>query len=164
MMSGRAIADTVVARIGHAERWLRRARADYERGDLGQVVLRLLLAEAEIRRARESGSAIAELPPRRPTQVSWAVLAAVTAAALILAGYALVQYAGGLPVAQVPDQIQAGNGRSRLSGIVRFDSGQVLPFVGLPARPTGTAAGAAGLDVDRLVTISDEGPVFVTSR
>lgn len=163
MISGRAIADTVLAHIGHAERWLRRARADYERGDVRQVVLRLLLAEAEIRRARESGAAIADLPPRRPPQVPWAVLGAVTAAAVILAGYALIQYAAG-PVAHAPDQIQTGHGRSRLSGIVRFDSGQVLPFVELPVRPSGTAPGAAGLDMDRLVTFGDEGPVLVTSR
>ncbi len=163
MMNGRAIADTVVAHIGHAERWLRRARADYERGDLRQVVLRLLLAEAEIRRARESGAAIAELPPRRHARVGWPILGAAVAAALIVVGYALIQYEGG-PVAQAPDQIQTGHGRSQLSGIVRFDSGQMLPFVELPARPSGKAQGAVGLDMDRLVTFSDEGPVFVTSR
>ena len=163
MMSGRAIADTVVAHIGHAERWLRRARADYERGDLHQVVLRLLLAEAEIRRARESGAAITELPPPRPARVGWAMLGAAAAAALLVVGYALVQYEGG-PVAQAPNQIQAGHGRSQLSGIVRFDSGQVLPFVELPVPPSGKGQGVAGLDVDRLVTFGDEGPVFVTSR
>jgi hypothetical protein len=161
MMSGRAIADTVVAHIGHAERWLRRARTDYERGDLRQVVLRLLLAEAEIRRARESGTAIAELPPRRTGQVSWAVLGAAAAAALILAWYALTQLAAG-PVA--PDQILGGHARSRLNSIVRFDSGQVLPFVEVPVRPSDTPAGSTGVDLDRLVTFSDEGPVLVTSR
>ena len=162
MTSGRAIVDTVLAHIGHAEQWLRRARADYEHGDLRQVVLRLLLAEAEIRRARESGAAIADLPPRRPRQVPWALLGVVTAAALILAGLALIQpYAAG-PAAQAPGQVDHGHGR--LSGIVRFDSGQVLPFVELPVRPSGTVSGAAGLDMDRLVTIGDEGPVFVTSR
>lgn len=166
-MGGRSIADAVLAHIGHAERWLRRARADYQRGDLRQVVLRLLLAEAEIRRARESGAAMTELPPRRPAHLPWAIAAAVAAAGLILAGYALIQpYAAG-PVAQVPDQMQLGHGRGSLTGIVRFDdTGQVLPFVVFPGRAgvTGTALGTAGVDMDRLVTISDDGPASETFR
>lgn len=178
-MSGRSVADVVLAHIGHAERWLRRARADYERGDLHQVVLRLLLAEAEIRRARESGAAIAELPPRRESgapiaeglarrraHVSWAVLGAVVAAGLILAGYTLIRPAAPGPVAQAPGFVRAGQVRDRLSGIVRFDTGQVLEFVGFPGRAGGTAAaqGAPVMDVDRLITISDDGPALVTFR
>jgi hypothetical protein len=165
-MSGRSIADAVLAHIGHAERWLRRARADYERGDLRQVVLRLLLAEAEIRRARESGEAIAELPPRRPAHLALTIAAAVAVAGLILAGYALIQpYAAG-PLAQVPDQTKPGHDRGGLTGIVRFDTGQVLPFVAFPGRTgaTGTAPGPTAVEMDRLVTIGDDGPAFVPFR
>ena len=163
-MTGASIADAVLAHIGHAERWLRRARADYERGDLRQVVLRLLLAEAEIRRARESGAAIADLPPRRPARLPWAILAPVAVASLILAGYLLTRPYGASPVASAPGLVRAGDGGDRLTGVVRFDTGQVLPLFGFPARTSGTVVqGAPGVDVDRLLTI-DDGPAFVTFR
>ncbi len=165
-MSRASIADAVLAHIGHAERWLRRARADYERGDLRRVVLRLLLAEAEIRWARESGAAIADLPPRRPAPVPWAILVPVAATGLILAGYVLSRPYVATPVAQAPGMVAVGRAGDRLSGVVRFDTGQVLPFVGFPGRPSGTttAQGTPGVDVDRLLTIGDDGPAFVTFR
>jgi hypothetical protein len=172
-MSGGSIADVVLAHIGHAEQWLRRARADYERGDLRQVVLRLLLAEAEIRRARESGTAIGDLPPRRTAQVPWGLLGTVVAAGLIVVGLtAVIQSRAPSPhapgsVAQAPGLVQPGHGRDRLNVIVRFDTGQVLPFVGFPGRSSGTnsAPDAPVADVDRLlVTIGGDGPAFVTSR
>ncbi len=165
-MSGASIADAVLAHIGYAERWLRRARADYERGDLRQVVLRLLLAEAEIRRARESGAAIADLPPRRAAHVPWAILGTVAAAGLILAGYVVIRPYVASPVAQAPGLARAGHGADRLNAVVRFDTGQVLPFIGVPGRPSGTttAQGALGAEMDRLLTIGDDGPALVTFR
>ena len=54
-MNGGAGPSGIVEHIRHAEAWLRQARGDCARGDVRRVVLRLLLAEAEIRRARESG-------------------------------------------------------------------------------------------------------------
>lgn len=166
-MSSGSIADAVLAHIGHAEQWLRRARADYERGDLRRVVLRLLLAEAEIRRARESGAAIGDLPPRRTASVRWGRWGSAVAAGLIVAGLnAVIQSHAPGPVAQAPSLVQPGYGRDRLNVIVRFDTGQVLPLVGFPGRPSGvtSASDAPVADMDRLVTIGGDGPAFVTSR
>ncbi len=165
-MTGTSIADAVLAHIGYAERWLRRARADYEHGDLRRVVLRLLLAEAEIRRARESGVAIADLPPRRPASVPWAILVPVAAACLIVAGYALIRPHAETPIAQAPGVVRASHGGNWLNGVVRLDTGQMLPFVGFSGRPGGTTAaqGTPGGDTDRLLTIGDDGPAFVTFR
>lgn len=76
--------DGVVRHIQHAEEWLRWARSDHRRGDLRAVVLRLLLAEAEIRHAREVGVHLVAGP--HPHHRSRRRLAAVGAAvALVLA-------------------------------------------------------------------------------
>ena len=76
--------DGVVHHIQHAEEWLRWARSDHRRGDLRAVVLRLLLAEAEIRHAREVGVHLVAAP--HPHHRSRRRLAAVGAAvALVLA-------------------------------------------------------------------------------
>ena len=60
------IPEGMLAHIRHAERWLSRARLDCGRGEARQAVLRLLLAEAEIRRARESGAGETACPSVRP--------------------------------------------------------------------------------------------------
>jgi hypothetical protein len=78
--------DGVLRHIQHAEEWLRWARSDNRRGDVRAVVLRLLLAEAEIRHAREVGARLAAAPhaSRRPRRRIAAVAAAV--ALLVAAG------------------------------------------------------------------------------
>ncbi len=166
-MSSVAASGGLLAHIRHAERWLRRARTDYERGDAPQAVLRLLLAEAEIRRARESGAATATVPRRRFLVPSWVILGTVAAAAVILAGYALTRPVPG-PAATVPSVIRAAPAGERLDGrVLRFESGQVLPFVGFPAgvRPNGRmgSEGIGGIDGDPLLNGAD-GPVPVTFR
>jgi hypothetical protein len=157
----------ILAHIRHAEEWLRKARADYARGDGRQVLLRLLLAEAEIRRARESGAVTAEVPRRRAAAPGWAILGALAAAAVILAGYAFARPPVSGPVATAPPLFRAAPVTAGRDGVLRFDSGQVLPFVGVPAgtRPgsqtgPGSVEGVLG---DPLFN-SNDGPALVTFR
>ena len=49
--------DPLLRHIRHAEEWLGRARGDWRRGNAPAALLRLMLAEAEIRQARETGTA-----------------------------------------------------------------------------------------------------------
>jgi hypothetical protein len=53
-----AAPDPLLRHICHAEGWLRRARLDWRRGNAPAAMLRLMLAEAEIRHARETGPAL----------------------------------------------------------------------------------------------------------
>jgi hypothetical protein len=158
----------VLAHIRHAEQWLRRARTDYVRGDACQAVLRLLLAEAEIRRARESGAATAAVPRARFIVPSWAVLGAAVAAGIILAVHALTRPLLPGPSATVPSVIRAAPAGERLDGrVLRFESGQILPFVGLPAggRPImwPGSEGIVAADGDSL-RLDVDGPAPVTLR
>jgi hypothetical protein len=80
--------DGVVRHIQHAEEWLRWARSDHRRGDLRAVVLRLLLAEAEIRHAREVGIHLVASPhPRHRPRRRLAALGAAVAFVLATATY-----------------------------------------------------------------------------
>lgn len=167
-MSGVGPSGGVLAHIRHAQRWLRWARADYVRGDARQAVLRLLLAEAEIRRARESGAAMAAIPRPRFAAPSWAVLGAVVAAGIILAVYALTRPLVPGPSATVPSVVRAAPAGDRFDGrVLRFESGQILPFVGIPAagRPIWRpgSEGIAGADGDS-VRIDVDAPAPVTLR
>lgn len=152
------IPEGMLAHIRHAERWLRRARSDCGRGEARQAVLRLLLAEAEIRRARESG--VEPPPSTRPRRSAWMVLGAVTAVGVIVAAYAIAgPFAAGptaprvlAPVAQRPNSI------------VRFQSGRVLALVGFPAeaRSNGsTLPGVVWSSEDPLLS-GDGSPELVT--
>jgi hypothetical protein len=128
----------------------------------------LLLAEAEIRRAREAGAATATVPRRRVLVPSWAILATVAAAGVILTVYALTRPPVPGPAATVPSVIRAAPAGERLDGrVLRFESGQVLPFVGFPAggRPNGRmgSEGIGGVDGDPLLNGAD-GLVPVTFR
>jgi hypothetical protein len=155
----------ILAHIRHAERWLRRARADYQRGDARQAELRLLLAEAEIRRARESGAAATVVPRRRPLPPAWVILGTVAATGVILAVYALTRPPVLGPAATDSGAALAVPATQRLGGgILRFESGQVLPLVGLPGggRPTGRT-GAVEVDGYPLLNGAD-GPTLVTFR
>lgn len=87
--------DEILHHIRHAESWLRWARSDFRRGDLRSAMLRLLLAEAEIRHAREEGMRV---PPRLQRRARirrlWpAALGSVAALLVAAAGY-VVMHAG----------------------------------------------------------------------
>jgi hypothetical protein len=157
----------ILAHIRHAEEWLRKARADYARGDGRQVLLRLLLAEAEIRRARESGAVAAGVARRRAAAPGWAILGALAAAGVILAGYALARPPVSGPVATAPAILRAAPVGAVRDGVLRFESGQVLPFVGVPAgtRPGGPTdpGNVEGVLGDPLLN-SHDGPALVTFR
>lgn len=155
----------ILAHIRHAERWLRRARADYQRGDARQAVLRLLLAEAEIRRARESGAAAPAVSRRRPLAPAWAVLGTIVATGVILAVYALTRPPVAGPAATAPGVALAVPAAQRLGGggILRFESGQVLPFV-LPGGGRSTGRTEA-VEVDGYPLLNGgDGPTLVTFR
>jgi hypothetical protein len=164
-MNGAVPSCGMLAHISHAEGWLRRARADYMRGNGPRALLRLLLAEAEIRRARESAAATAAVPPRHSPAPRWAILGTVALASAFLV-YAAVR-------PPVPSPAAKASATSRTlpivgrGGVLRFESGQVLPFVGVPAgiRPSSrTGPGnALGIDAGPLLN-NDDGPTLVTFR
>jgi len=155
----------MLAHIRHAEEWLRRARSACGRGEARQAVLRLLLAEAEIRRARESGEeGGGVLVGARPARSWWAVLGAIAAAGVVIAAYALAQPPAPGPIAS-RGVVRATPAAAGSTSILRFESGQVLPIVGFPTetRPDGSTApglawssedqGLGGDDGSRAVTL-----------
>ena len=131
------------------------------------MLLRLLLAEAEIRRARESGGVTAGIPRRRAAAPGWAILGALAAAGVVMAGYALVKPPAFGPVATSPAVVRAVPVTAGHNGVLRFESGQVLPFVGVPAGirpggPTGPGSVEGVLGDPQLNSI--DGPALVTFR
>ncbi|HET7265048.1 MAG TPA: hypothetical protein VFL28_10290 [bacterium] len=141
-------ADPLLRHIRHAEEWLGRARLDWRRGNAPAAMLRLMLAEAEIRHARETG--MAAVPGADPTGTtastpaarggsSWPKVAAAIAAAAVLAGG--LGYASMRPEQQGALVERAGSavglrGESSRT-IVRLDSGQFL----LPDREQAAGVG-----------------------
>ncbi len=133
----RAGADPLLRHIRHAEDWLGRARLDWRRGNAPAAMLRLMLAEAEIRHARETGGAaapaadsmdaIASKPAAR-RGITWPKAAAAIAAAAVLA--AGLGYASMRPEQQGALAERAGSGAGLRGGfsrtILRLDSGQFL--------------------------------------
>lgn len=139
--------DPLLRHIRHAEDWLRRARTDWQSGNAPAAMLRLMLAEAEIRHARETGD---RTPAARPGDASpaepgaaanrragWPRVVMAMAAAAVLAaglGYASMQFraahhdtvaAGDGSVPGLPRSAgQAGGGIVRT--IVRLNSGEFL--------------------------------------
>jgi len=83
-MSAKVKESQVVTRIGFAERWLHRAKRHYGDGDATRGLLSVVLADAEMRYALESGGLNLKASPRRlwiPALLlagTLAVLAAVT--------------------------------------------------------------------------------------
>jgi hypothetical protein len=155
----------MLAHIRNAEGWLRKARADYVRGNGPRVLLRLLLAEAEIRRARESAAATAAVPVRRSPAPLWTILGTFALAGALLAVYVIRP-----PVPSPAAKVSAASHSLPVDGrggVLRFESGQVLPFVGVPAgsRPGGrtTVGNAVEIDVDPLLN-NDDGPTLVKFR
>ncbi len=124
-------ADSILRHIRHAEEWLRWARGDCRRGDLRSALLRLLLAEAEIRHARETAPA-----PARPSggpgtsRARLAALGAAAAVTIAAAGYAVSSMpfahpAGAPAVARVQEPL----------GVVQLETGRFLTLV--PSPPSG---------------------------
>lgn len=163
--------DPLLRHIRHAEEWLRRARADWRRGNAPAAMLRLMLAEAEIRHARETGAGASvgrtvvggERRARWPRSAAAIVAAAVVAAGL---GYASMRTAparhdalvsGDGSAAGLPrDRGPAGAGPLRM--IVRLDSGQLLmPDRG---RPAGGPAESRPLQLAVPVDLRTPSPTF----
>jgi len=132
----------ILNHIRHAEQWLRWARSDCERGDARAAVLRLLLAEAEVRRARESGTQIPQLAPvpvphRHPSVVAGAVAAA---AVLATTAYIMLRSPGASPDTTARSTLRAVPAAGR--GVVQLESGRFLTLMGL--RPGGWPGSEAG--------------------
>lgn len=70
-------------RIAFAEGWLARARRQVQDGDQARGVLTLMLAEAEVHRARELNAVTADPGASRPAVARGAIVALAAAAALI---------------------------------------------------------------------------------
>ncbi len=85
-MTVTAPGDQVAARIAFAERWLVRARAQCQDGNVAGGLLTLSLADAEVRYALEAGGWPSRVLRRRAAygRVSWIAVAAAAAAALVL--------------------------------------------------------------------------------
>ncbi len=145
--------DGIVCHIRHAEEWLRWARGDCRRGDMRSAVLRLLLAEAEIRHAREAGTAAGfhstgpgSLGARRR---SWLIpVAAASALVIVAAGYALLrpELPPGPAAADAPPTpvvLRAEPTAGGLPGVVQLDSGRLLTIVSPAADPAPDRSGEA---------------------
>lgn len=122
--------EQVAARIGFAERWLLRARAQCEDGNVAGGLLTLSLADAEVRYALEAGGWQAH-GTRRWRRVPWVLLAAASAALLVwgLRAVPVPVSAGptdGPPVVRLPAQV-----------------GTLLAMVTVPAAPSSPAPAAS---------------------
>ena len=169
----------ILHHIRHAEQWLRWARSDCERGDARAAVLRLLLAEAEVRRARESGTQVAPEPLVPLRRRRTAVVAGALAAAAVLAttGYIMLRSSGPNPDVSARPALRAVPAADGREAIVRFESGRFLALMGLPPggwpgseRGAGWAAsGAAGglggrLSDDLVLPAGDQEPALPYPR
>jgi hypothetical protein len=126
--SGMPRPDPFACSIHYAEDWLRRARRDWGSGNAPAAVRRLMLAEAEIRHARETVAAL-DVPARRNGRgVGWRVAAGLAAAAVLAAGVGYASMRAGTPsleVAAVPGadgRPRRGSGRT----IVQLETGRYL--------------------------------------
>ncbi|HLW47123.1 MAG TPA: hypothetical protein VKW09_05085 [bacterium] len=141
--------DALLCRIGYAEEWLRRARHDWLKGDGPAAVRRLMLAEAEIRHARESHAARAGGPAGRPHPAGqWRLVAGLAAAAMVAAG---LGYASMWTATPPPGAGAARGGMEEpLRGgafgrtIVQLDTGRFL-MPNLEQAPTDNTAAGSGV-------------------
>jgi len=143
-------ADALPRHLRHAEEWLRRARRDYRRGDHHGAVLRLMLAEAEVQRARETGLRLVTDPPApRARRFSVAAGALGAAAAIVVGVYAALWAAGGM----APMRPSAAQVRpiSSADDVVRLDAGGFLTLTPLAPRDAPSAGAAARTFGDRVV-------------
>jgi len=128
--------DALLRHLRHAEEWLGRARRDYRRGDPRSAVLRLMLAEAEVRRAREIGtrSAATQSAPR-----AWRGAAALAAGAGVVAAAACAAFLAGVRLAPAgPPAARVGPPASIPYDVIRLDAG------GLLAVPPGAPRAGSG--------------------
>lgn len=136
--------DVLLRHIGYAEDWLRRARYDWRRGDGPGALRRLMLAEAEIRHARESGAALGapQAGPRQPAP-AWRLVAGLAGAAVLAAAIGYASMWSGT-AQRSPIAAQGGMRGSARGGfersIVQLDSGRFL----MPDPAQDDSAGAAG--------------------
>jgi hypothetical protein len=128
--------DAMLHHIRHAEEWLRSARGDCRRGDVRSALLRLLLAEAEIRHAREADP---PLPVRPSGGLRTSGLFASLGAAAAVAVAAAVWYAAFFaqlahPVPSVARRVGAPAAQSAQEplGVVQLESGRFLTLVPPP--------------------------------
>ena len=172
--------DAVARHIQHAEEWLRWARSDYRRGDTRAAVLRLLLAEAEIRHARETGTHLAVSPgaSSRHRRRGMAVLGAAVALILSAAAYTTLRSGGGYgPAAVVPFSPGPATAAPPASaGVVQLETGRFLTLVpALAGADQDQPGGVAGLrefhimlrpgggEAARQADLSDYWPVGLTT-
>ncbi|HXX40389.1 MAG TPA: hypothetical protein VEP50_19915, partial [bacterium] len=144
--------DALLRHLRYAEEWVRWARSDYRRGDVHGAVLRLLLAEAEVRHAREAGSQGADDVParsfRRPGVVTTVGALAVAAMLAATAYNAFLSGAGprrraaspGAPVVRMAPTDGAS------WGAVRLDSGDFLTLISSGRDASSGGLGAVGED------------------
>lgn len=163
--------DGVARHIQHAEEWLRWARSDYRRGDPRAAVLRLLLAEAEIRHARETGTRLAASSLRaswRPRRRGLAVVGAAVAFVLVAAAYTALRSEGrDGPAAVVPSsavRLETGRFLTLVPALAGADQDWPGGVVGLREfhimlRPGGVEAGPSARQTD----LSDYWPVSLTA-
>jgi len=127
--------DGIVRQIRRAEAWLRWARNDCRRGDIRSAVLRLLLAEAEIRHAREAGTSDAAGPaaPGRSWRLPLAMLGAAAALVIVVAAFAVVRSEFSRPVAgwqaARPTRLHAAPSAQEPLGVVQLDTGRLLTMI-----------------------------------
>jgi hypothetical protein len=113
-------------RIGYAENWLGRARQRIEEGEVTHGTLALLLAEAELHRARE-----VDLPPSAGPAVrpwaAWAAVGALTLAAAVVVITLMLPHGWAPPDA----------GQHLAPAVVRLSAGtgQMLHLVTVPEPP-----------------------------
>jgi hypothetical protein len=142
--------DALLRQIGYAEDWLRRAQRDWEKGDTPAALRRLMLAEAEIRHARETGAVLRRPAADRVGAAPGRLVAGLVAAILLAAGIGFASKWTGTPqpgavaARRAGDRLRGGVGRT----IVQLDSGRFLmpdpgqASAGTPAAPGFTVPGA----------------------
>jgi hypothetical protein len=144
-------ADALLGHLRHAEEWLIRARRDHRRGDHRAAVLRLMLAEAEIRRARETEMQLVADPPARPVRpFPMAVGVLGAAVVLVVIGYAALLGSGvtapaNAPAVQSPDAAAPAPGN-----VIQLDAGGALTLPLFAPRET-WVGGAARAFGDRVI-------------
>ncbi len=141
--------DVLLRHLRHAEEWLRWARSDYRHGDVHGAVLRLLLAEAEVRHAREAGALSAEAAPARASRrLGIHVMAVAVAAAATLAAAVYTAFLSGGPGSERTASADTPAVTLRPAGesgaLVRLDAGDFFTLLLPGAAIAPDAAGSFG--------------------
>jgi hypothetical protein len=112
---------TLNDRIAYAEDWLDQARRRIQDGQMTRGTLALLLAEAELHRAREAGAPACARPAAGRPWAAWTALGAIALAAVVLA----VSLVSHHPLVMAPDSDRAALPIVRLSA----GTGEMLRLV-----------------------------------